>query len=538
VCGKGEFRVGARGIRFWDPSADNETAAIVTPKGMLYFTRGGGFKPWQSIFGEKFSSQFEAARFADAIRDIYCVDHVFYQFNKVLGSWVALNDTEFTRHLRSKGISSKTKSATGQSDVDTVKTMLATENPVMGARPFVFQPKGLIMFEGKRQLNTYDLSAFPAAPPGVMPHDKLLTDGCPTIWAFLSEFFAPVSGKGMDNVQLWHFLAWLKHAYESAVYEQQELGQAIVIAGAVSGGKTFLAYHIVSQLLGGEPSAFGDGKSFIMDGSQWNDHLFSKPVILIDDVAGAEVQEQRERFSSMIKPLIASPMVQVNRKFASSGKTLWPGRLIIACNDDPRSLRLLPDLEGSFADKVNLYLTNAKSKFRFSADRKANAATFRSELPFFGRWLLDWEIPDAFLNKDHPRYRIFSYKHPDLFREAFDAGASASFFEILQMWIAEYTGSAKDKVSHIELSAAEIHRSMSQAMPQMVKYSSPRSVAHSLAALKKAGVPIEQIRDGYGTKWKIPVTMSLDSRKLDSMSFDPGRAVDKKVDEPMEFVIK
>jgi len=47
---QGEFSEGARGCRFWDPTADNPTAAIVRPTGMQCFTGLDPFVPWSSIF--------------------------------------------------------------------------------------------------------------------------------------------------------------------------------------------------------------------------------------------------------------------------------------------------------------------------------------------------------------------------------------------------------------------------------------------------------------------------------------------------------
>ena len=51
---RGPFEIGRRGVRFWDPSADNETAAIVRKDGMQCFTGGKSFVSWREILGNQF----------------------------------------------------------------------------------------------------------------------------------------------------------------------------------------------------------------------------------------------------------------------------------------------------------------------------------------------------------------------------------------------------------------------------------------------------------------------------------------------------
>ena len=45
---QGEFRLGARGVRFWDNSASNETAAVVRETGMTCYTGDTAFASWST----------------------------------------------------------------------------------------------------------------------------------------------------------------------------------------------------------------------------------------------------------------------------------------------------------------------------------------------------------------------------------------------------------------------------------------------------------------------------------------------------------
>ena len=73
VGGKGKVEENARGCRIWDPTSTNQTAAMLTSTGIVYFTDGGGFMPWGSpaLFGQSVVNQYQADRVGSAVKDIY-----------------------------------------------------------------------------------------------------------------------------------------------------------------------------------------------------------------------------------------------------------------------------------------------------------------------------------------------------------------------------------------------------------------------------------------------------------------------------------
>ena len=89
---QGGFDFGARGVRFWDPESDNETAAVVRETGMQCFTGGAAFVPWATIFGHPFVNQFEADRIGGSVKDIY-FDGRDYWIRNFRDEWQYLSKT-------------------------------------------------------------------------------------------------------------------------------------------------------------------------------------------------------------------------------------------------------------------------------------------------------------------------------------------------------------------------------------------------------------------------------------------------------------
>ena len=94
---KGEFKLGARGMRFWDDSAANDTAAIVRETGMTCFTGDQAFVTWSQIFGRSFVEEFQTSKLGAASQDIYFVGGG-YLFREA-GEWHELRIEAARRRL-------------------------------------------------------------------------------------------------------------------------------------------------------------------------------------------------------------------------------------------------------------------------------------------------------------------------------------------------------------------------------------------------------------------------------------------------------
>jgi hypothetical protein len=72
-------------------------------------------------------------------------------------------------------------------------------------------------------------------------------------------------------------------------------------------------------------------------------------------------------------------------------------------------------------------------------------ALIAAELPFFLRWLVDWEIPATI--QRNPRYGIESYHHPLLLDRARQSGRESQFREVLDITLGDYFSGGRESWS-------------------------------------------------------------------------------------------
>jgi hypothetical protein len=161
--------------------------------------------------------------------------------------------------------------------------------------------------------------------------------------------------------------------------------------------------------------------------------------------------------------------------------------VIVTCNADPESIRILPDVEMSLLDKVMLFkIKTAARDFTNAADR------IRAELPYFAGYMRDFEIPEHC--QGEPRFGVNCYHHPELIETARQSGKTAAFSELLEMFkesifanvnCQEWVGSATQLLS--EMMADENTKHVA------AKYT-PDQIGRRLGQLKAQGYPIKYDR--------------------------------------------
>ncbi len=182
------------------------------------------------------------------------------------------------------------------------------------------------------------------------------------------------------------FHAWLKRFYLSALQGRLLKGHALFLVGLSNSGKTLLSVRVVGGLLGGHSEA----SDFLGGGTGFNRELIETPLWCIDDgtLNGGDAKSH-QKFSEIIKRTVANPFFSYHPKFLDQQRAEWRGRVIVTLNGDPASVQMIPNLYESIEDKV-IVLKFADHKMSFPKDVEAIIAR---ELPFYARWLLDWEVP-------------------------------------------------------------------------------------------------------------------------------------------------
>lgn len=520
---KGPFVLGARGIRFWDPIADNETAAIVTEDGMLCFTGDKPFMPWAAIFGREWAEKFEADRISKVLTNTLFDEKYFWVNTDVeKDTWERMQPGQFTKWLKCIGFSTHVPKGETASPADRLEMEVVQKRRVRGAMPFIYRKHGVIKYKGEFVLNTSTITPLQPAEAGIYRDFKdATTKWFPFLWGYLSNFLALVDGK---PIQFEYLLGWMKHFYEGAYYQRPQPGHGLVLVGDTGKGKTFFAQVLMSKLMGGS----NDASDYIVRGSAWSDQLAKWPIAVIDDQQASSDYSGHQKFSAMIKKLVANQTLSFNGKWMATGEVEWNGRVIVACNADPESIRLIPNLDHSIADKISILRTNDHSPFRFPADRAEIIRILESELPAFARFLLEVPYPEHFVNKKDARYFLLPFKHPECYATASRGGQAYAVHELIADFLDHYAVEKKDS-EFWEGTSTALYRDLTalHGAATMGKFST-KTLGTCLGMLMNRGVNITTLGfDGRGVqKWRIPVALTWQDpdNPIEQLRSTDGRA--------------
>ncbi|QHI69857.1 primase-helicase family protein [Tichowtungia aerotolerans] len=493
---QGEFEVGVRGVRFWDSSADNETAAVIRESGMQCFTGGQAFVPWSAILGGKFVRQFQAAQIGGSISEVY-FDGRDYWVQLSNGQWQAKNKSDMALYLKVKrGLSTTVPRGSSFSEVDQALSRIQDDQAIACAAPLIHRPKGIVHLDGFRVLNISTISVFqPSEKTDIDPDTDF-----PWLHSYFCSLFDP-------DEQLDYFYAWLRRWYSSALAGKMLPGQASFFAGVPNTGKTLLSTLILSRTFGGHI----DASSFLSGEDGFNSHLFNSAVWAVDDVVPLTDNKSHLKFSALIKKMAANRTFSVREKYRVDKLIEWNGRVVVTCNTDPESIRILPDVDLSTRDKINLFRVAERDTFTFPNDV---ADMIHAELPFFLRWLLDWSPPDHVLGDS--RYGVQTYCEASLFEAARHSSSAYSFLEVLLKF---FEGQVSDVWTG---SATELLSAMLNDQDGLAgiaaKYTT-RQVGRELSKLASQGYPLVLERQRTRRVWQINIKQLSEGVPDDQVPF-------------------
>lgn len=429
----GPFEPGRRGLRFWDPTAQDETGAIVRDDGVHCFSGTEGFMSWAQIFGAAFVEKYEADRISDILDKTVYDGKDFWTLKPQAEEWIRVGKEDFSQTLRTDFAFNPARGKDTHSEVDEVECAIKSQRRVERAVPILFHPTGIINLRGEVILNTTAIRPMPPAPPCT---DGKMTwcDGAkhwPFIFSFLRALFHT------DQLtQLERLLSYMKYAYTHALDFDPRQGQAMILAGVVGKGKTMFVKGIFAPLMGGDAI---DGSGYLIEGCRWTAHLAKAPILLIDDdVVLSGDQKALNAFTARVKKLVATGNIVYEQKYGQVGEIPYFSRTVVLCNLDMESMRILPNMDSGTKEKIMLF--KASETVMDFPDYNTIKATLAKELPFFGRFLVDMEYPADALASEK-RFKIKAYHHPDLLDEARQQGAVGVLLEVLDTFLRAYAES-------------------------------------------------------------------------------------------------
>lgn len=489
-----QFEVDARGPSWWVEGSQSGDSAVVNAKGMYTFSAHAtkSFYPWMDLLGRGFVESSTATAISDAVADIY-FDGKQYHRKLPNGSWRAFGKEDLISYLTTtRRVCNKTPKG-GVSDVARAIQYIQDHRFVDGAAPVVFRESGLVEVTGKTVLNTCTKSAVPPAPGksrgwGVdFPYIATIIDGL-----FPNEY----EGRKF-------FMSWLAVFYRMCLAKALASGQNIVIAGGPGLGKTMM----VRCIIGGLTRGYAECGALMMGEDAFGGELFENALWCMDDAAVATNAEQHRKFSEALKKMAANRTHRVHQKYAMPTNTQWMGRVVVTCNDDPKSVQMLPSLDHSIQDKLMLFrVPPGNRKTQFLPHEEGNAVVAR-ELPHFARFLMDWVVPDECSDPD-PRFGgVKPFADEFLVRTANQSSTTAPLAEILDDFKAQYKTHNPGKEIwrgtsaqlHRELNADNDRKEAMRSYPIL-------KLSNHLATLEQQGYPIASEQSGISRFWVLDLS--------------------------------
>jgi hypothetical protein len=493
---KGPFEEGVRCSRFWDTDwtpAFNKTAAVLRPTGFQCFSGATGFMTWKMLFGSAFVEKYEAETTGSIISALFFDGRNYWKQEPDGRRWTVLSKEDLRLMLKVKyNLSSFAGKNENASEVDKVTYAIQEQKAVTAAMPFVHFPQGVIRFQGHPYLNISSVECLEPA------RDKVAWGvNFPWLAEFIDNLFDPAEQKD-------YFLSWWKHFYQNAYHRTPQSGQAIFIAGDPGVGKTLLSTMILSRSVGGHI----DASSYLLGEEKFTSHVVASPVMSVDDTVPASDSKRHTRYSAMIKKIAANRYHTYEEKFQKAGQVTWLGRVVVTCNLDPESVRLLPNVELSLLDKISLFRCAARKqekKFPSSAELET---VISQELPYLLRWLLDWEIPEHCIGSS--RFGVKSYHESQLFNAALQTSASYSFLELLSDFLSAYAGGREEGKEYWEGTSTQLLADMTvdERIGGIASKYNPNQIASLLGQLKARGYNLDKVRNATQRVWRIPFNIA------------------------------
>ncbi len=222
--------------------------------------------------------------------------------------------------------------------------------------------------------------------------------------------------KQYGDRQLKYFYSWLYRARYQLNHEKYNAGHALVISGAVGGGKSLVINQVIQPMLGG----VADAERAMCKDNQFNSDLIGAELLLVDDVKLSRKMEDRKTFGTKIKGLTASSgSVSCHPKGvdAFTLSPLW--RLVIAINDTEDDLGAMPPLgegeEDTIGDKI-IMLKCHKHQLPFVGDVNQYdkiEAMIKAEIEAFAYFIDNYQIP-ADIKQGDSRFGFDEFHHPEL----------------------------------------------------------------------------------------------------------------------------
>jgi hypothetical protein len=438
----GTFEEGKRGPLFWIPDGITRDGCAVAANGMICYSdrAASNFMPWRAVLGAKFVDFYETAKVGKAA-EMYWTDGKAYWTNYSSPEWTDWAKEDAKEHLRVAGCSDKIRRGQTVSEVSKVIVYIQNNRRVAAAVPMLFMKDEIVPYNGRRYLNTSTKKAMEPAE-----------DGDPKLWPWIHNYIMNGFDGEQDGIPAYEFfLGWFKRLWLTAYLGNPQQGQSIIIAGEAHTGKTFLSKCIIGVALGGSTMT----EDLLLQKTKFNSQAAECAIWRCDDAISEGDYKTKQILAASLKAMAANPEVLYHPKYVTPTQLPFKGRVILTCNTDPESLKILPFLDGTIKDKLMLFRISPDFQPHFFNTNTENENRVLQELPHFLKHLMDYKVHPGVIDAANPRFEIKSFHHKLLVAEANSEQRESILAEVIASAMVSQRTIVK-KGEKIKLTATEI----------------------------------------------------------------------------------
>tara|TARA_R100001460_G_scaffold13477_2_gene30374 strand:+ start:5391 stop:7544 length:2154 start_codon:yes stop_codon:yes gene_type:complete len=498
----GEFEVGLRGPLFWiDDGIDREGCQISEDGMICYSDRAGkGFLSWREIFGPSFVEDYEQQKMGNLLDEYWFNGKTFFKL--LQNTAVQIPREQLILELRQFGFSTRLKKGQTLSEVEAAMLVISNQNRITEIAPVIFSNDRIVECNGNRILNTSTIE--PVAPAA---------DGDPKNWPFLHQWLHQLFENSTPQPTIDYFFAWLKRFYIAVVDKHAYQGQALILVGPTGRGKSLLSNRVISGLVGG----FSDASDYLSGHTKFNKDLGRVAAWVIDDTTSASSFQDQRKATELIKRAVANPRIEYMAKYADSISIPWSGRVILSLNMDANSLSVIPSLDSSNRDKLMAIRVRDGATSDFPPNVTLEK-TIQEELPYLGKWLLDWNPPQEV--EDFGRFGVVSFIDESVASAAYDNSSRSAVAELVEIFskrcrdIDPHKVTWEGTLTEFQVTLHDMNNGRSVGMSNNLEF-----VRRGMSTLEEAGKANVRIRPvasqgkGGGKVWSINVEERFDISK-------------------------
>jgi hypothetical protein len=205
-------------------------------------------------------------------------------------------------------------------------------------------------------------------------------------WNFIGDFLRDLLG---DEIQLQAALAWLRQARRNVLAGKRRPLPAAVFVGPRKCGKT-LFIELARLCLGGRVAS---ALAALSGSTQFNGHTLGSELLVIDDEIASKQHSTRTALAQGIKKQLFAGSVSIEAKHRDPIAMRPVQGIIIAVNDEPEHLQVLPAMDDSVADKISLFSCE-RARLGDLTEPDEITAAIKAELPAFCFFLDTTDHPE------------------------------------------------------------------------------------------------------------------------------------------------